>query len=226
MNWLLIVILAILALCTIRGWNRGFLRILYSLVSIVLLIGIVAYATPHISGFMKEHTGVYEAIQERCTEGIQKNIETQIENEMEGDKISDQSLPKQIVTYIIGNGENALVQAGAYEKMGAKAADFLLAGISFFITLILALILVNAIGRMLDIVNKIPVIKGINRTIGIFAGLFQGLIIVWLILLFVMLISGTEGGKICLGYINENFFLRFLYYNNGLLKIFSMFFKI
>ena len=48
------------------------LRILFSIVAIVVLIVLVAFATPHISGFIKEHTGVYTALEERCTEKFQQ----------------------------------------------------------------------------------------------------------------------------------------------------------
>ena len=72
MNWLLIIILIIILLLMIHGWRKGMLRILFSIVAIVVLIVLVAFATPHISGFIKEHTGVYTALEERCTEKFQQ----------------------------------------------------------------------------------------------------------------------------------------------------------
>ena len=49
MNWLLLVVAGLILFCAVRGWRRGLLRILYSLVSVVLLIGLISYATPYIS---------------------------------------------------------------------------------------------------------------------------------------------------------------------------------
>ena len=72
MNWLLVIILIIILLLMIHGWRKGMLRILFSIVAIVVLIVLVAFATPHISGFIKEHTGVYTALEERCTEKFQQ----------------------------------------------------------------------------------------------------------------------------------------------------------
>ena len=46
MNWLLLVVVGLILFCAIRGWRRGLLRILYSLISVILLIGLISYATP------------------------------------------------------------------------------------------------------------------------------------------------------------------------------------
>ena len=43
MNWLFWIVVAIIVFFAIRGWNRGLLRILYSLISVVLLIGLICY---------------------------------------------------------------------------------------------------------------------------------------------------------------------------------------
>lgn len=40
MNWLLLVVVGLILFCAIRGWRRGLLRILYSLISVILLIGL------------------------------------------------------------------------------------------------------------------------------------------------------------------------------------------
>lgn len=224
MNWLLVIVLAILLFCAVRGWRRGFLRILYSLVSVIFLIGLMAYATPHISNFVKENTGIYTSIQERCTEMIRGRAEAGLESAAGEATVAGIPLPDRISSYIMGTGETVLEDSGVYDAAGGKAADWLLAGIAFFLALILALIIVNVIGKVLDIANKIPVIKGINRTLGIFAGLLQGFILIWLAFLFLAMIAGTSAGEACINFIDENFFLKYLYYHNALLEIFSLIF--
>ena len=62
-------------------------------------------------------------------------------------------------------------------------AGWILAGGSYFVALLLAGLIVSMIGKSLRIINRIPVLKGVNRILGIFAGAFQGLIIVWLLFL-------------------------------------------
>ncbi len=70
MNWMLIIVIIIFLIAIFRGWRRGLLRLLFSLVSIVVLIWLFSALNPYISSFIKEHTGLYEWIEERCTQRI------------------------------------------------------------------------------------------------------------------------------------------------------------
>ena len=215
MNWLLVVVGAIILFCAIRGWNRGLLRILYSLISVVLLIGLVSYATPYVSNYIKDNTGIYRVLEQRCTQAIRDNGKAKLSDNVNGGStVAGVSLPEQVTSYITDSGNNLLDQAGVYEILGKKMADWILAGISYFVTLLIAGIIVSMIGRSLRIINRIPVIKGINRTLGIFAGAFQGLILVWLLFMLLSLFAGTEEGKMIIEQIDQSSILRYLYYNN------------
>lgn len=215
MNWLLVVVGAIILFCAIRGWNRGLLRILYSLISVVLLIGLVSYATPYVSNYIKDNTGIYRVLEQRCTQAVRDNGKAKLSDNVNGGStVAGVSLPEQVTSYITDSGNNLLDQAGVYEILGKKMADWILAGISYFVTLLIAGIIVSMIGRSLRIINRIPVIKGINRTLGIFAGAFQGLILVWLLFMLLSLFAGTEEGKMIIEQIDQSSILRYLYYNN------------
>lgn len=138
-------------------------------------------------------------------------------------EVAGVSLPEHVTSYITDSGNALLDQTGVYDMLGSKLADWILAGISYFIALIAAGIIVSLIGRALRIVSRIPVIKGINRTLGIFAGGFQGLLLIWLLFLLLTLFAATDIGKMCIEQINQNAVLRYLYYDNALSKILTGF---
>lgn len=225
MNWLLIVVLVIFAVFVIRGWRKGLLRLLFSLVSVIVLIAVMAYATPHVSEFIKDHTGIYTTIEEKCTEQIQMNMESGMENSVgtvsEQSAVAGISLPEQVTSYIIENGESAIENTGIYQTLGSRAADMVLAGIAFFVTLILAIVVLKIVDRLLGIANHIPVIKGINRTLGLAGGAVEAFIIVSLIFMFIALIAGTDAGGTLTESIDDSAFLSYLYYQNPLLSIVS-----
>ena len=50
MNWVLLLVLLILGYNIIRGYRKGFLRIVYSLVSWVIVLTFVTVATPYKIG--------------------------------------------------------------------------------------------------------------------------------------------------------------------------------
>lgn len=219
MNWLFVIVLVVILICAVRGWNRGFLRMLYSLISVILLIVLVSFATPHITDFLRENTSIHTVVKEKCSNAIRERLESKGEEAAEEVSRQNMPLPEQVTSYIIGAGENALAETGVYDTLGSKAADFILSGASFLIALIAAVIIVQIIGKMLDVANKIPVIKGVNRTMGIFAGIFQAFIILWLLFLFISLVSGSTFGEMCTNDIDGNPLLEFLYDHNLFLKL-------
>ncbi len=223
MNWMLIIVLIIFLLMIIRGWRKGLLRILFGLIAILVLIGLVSFVTPYVSGFLKEHTGIYTMIEERCTRQIQERIENGMESSVGQDSaVAGISLPEKVTSYLTDSGETVLESSGIYQTLGERAADLILAGAAFLIALILAIIIVKLIDKGLGIVDHIPVLKGINRILGLFAGIFEAFILVSLFFLFVALIAGTEIGETLTGYIDESEFLSFLYYQNIILRFFSL----
>ncbi|MCD8149645.1 MAG: CvpA family protein [Clostridiales bacterium] len=187
MNWLLIVVLILFVLCVIQGWRKGFLRLLFSLVSWVVMIVLVSYISPYISEFLKNNTGIYEWIESRCAETIQSRL---------------------------GTGLEFLAETG-----GEMAADWILRGVVFLAALILVIILLRLIYRALGIVNHIPILRGINRVLGLFAGALEAYILVSLFFMFVSVIAGTELGCSLTMYIDESEFLSMLYYQNVMVNL-------
>lgn len=222
MNWLLIAVLTLFIIFMIRGWIKGLLRLLFSILSIVVLIILMSYATPHMNDFIKNHTGIYSKIETYCTEHIQTRAESEIETSIYAAEGEEISLPDRAVSYLTEKGENALENSGVYESAGSRAADLIVSGAAFFVTLIGALILIKLIDRALGIVNHIPVLGGINRFLGLLGGGFEAFLLISLILLFVALIAGTELGMKAADYINDSQLLSYLYYKNIILKIFSL----
>ena len=121
-------------------------RDLYSLISVVLLIGLISYATPYVTSYIKENTGVYTILQERCTQALKNRGESSIEektSEQSGNtEVAGVSLPEHVTSYITDSGNALLDQTGVYDMLGSKLADWILAGISYFIALIAAGIIV------------------------------------------------------------------------------------
>ena len=74
MNWVLILVIAILAGYTIAGYTKGFLKIVYSLISWILILVVVTVASPQIENYLKNNTGIYEKVVEHCEENIREKI--------------------------------------------------------------------------------------------------------------------------------------------------------
>lgn len=231
MNIFLIVVLIILAASIIWGYWRGFVRIAFSLVAMILMIVLVSWATPYITDFLKANTTIYEELVERCAQEIQDTAEEGMANTIEdttGDltaetkKVSDNiQLPQlwmeQIMEKVGVTVSQNMENSGVYRQIGEYIADWILRGISFFAAFLLTAIFLKLVVGLLDIIAKLPLIKGVNRLLGGAAGLVQGLLIVWLILFFVTIACTTQFGTSMLQYINESKFLTYLYQHNGII---------
>ena len=86
--------------------------------------------------------------------------------------------------------------------------------IGFLITFICVALVVFIIGKILDLVTKIPGLKQLDMLLGGAAGLFEALLVVWLLFTAVTALGSSEFGQSMLSLINENVFLSFLYENN------------
>ena len=81
MNWLLIIIVLLLALCVVNGYRKGFLRMMYSMVSWVIMFALVTWATPYINTFLMDNTSIYQTIAVYCEQQIREKTAKQIEQE-------------------------------------------------------------------------------------------------------------------------------------------------
>lgn len=230
MNWVLLLVLLILGYNIIRGYKKGFLRIIYSLVSWVIVFTFVTVATPYINTYLIEHTTLYEQIEKQCSEQIKKSAEekqksVQNENSLDNQELSQLGimLPDSVVNDIFektGNMAGEIIeQSGLYDEIAKQIAEFVVEGIAFLIALVTAWTIVHIIARALRIVSRIPVLSGVNRTLGIFAGGIYGLILVWIGFYVIAVTSTSEMGGVLVTYIYQSNLLKYLYENNAILTI-------
>lgn len=229
MNWVLIVVMLLLIWEMMRGYRRGLLRTIYSLVSWVIVLVIVTLATPHIDAYLIEHTTLCDKIEAYCETSVRKNAQNKIEQQAADGSGEDPiaelgiKLPEGVWNDVLektGNvADEFLETSGVYNEVAKGVAGFIVEGISFFIALVIARIIVHLISRFLGVVSRIPVIRGINKTLGIFAGAIYGLILVWIAFYLVALGSTSELGGMIISYIYQNPLLTFLYENNLVITI-------
>lgn len=242
MNWILIIVLAVLALSAFVGYHKGMLRIIYSLVSWIVVLAFVSWATPQINLYLLENTVIYDRIEEYCEGTIRESSSEQVEmtqQEAEEALVEELgsedllanlgvSVPDSVMDGILEKTADAtetfLDESGIYAAIAGGLATFILEGIAFLVALVLAWLVVHIISQLLGIVSKIPVIKGLNRTLGFFVGVIYGFLIVWLGFYIIALGSASEMGQVVVSYIYENPFLTFLYENNLVLTMILKFF--
>lgn len=231
MNGLEITVIVIFAVCVLVGYFSGFLRVLYSMAAWILVLAFVTWTTPYLTDFIEKNTDMSNVIQEKCIDYMAGMAEDKISREAEEYGSGRQKnwensgifIPGSIIEQITGDAAEAvgdiLEGSGIYEEIAAKIAHFVIEGIAFFITMAIAGVLTFWISHMLNVISRLPVIRGPNKALGAFAGGIKGLVIIWLMFYVIDLCVASELGKQLHNYIEESRILTILYENNILLKI-------
>lgn len=199
MNWLLIVVICIIAWNAVRGYTRGLLRIVYSLAACILMLTASSMAAPYVRDNILSQTGI-ESV-------IYSNIEKQIA--VQGQKATGDFDMANIL----------LQQSVAYDSISTQLTNAIMTGLSFFIVIFLLGIVEFFVRRLIRKIERVPVISTVNRVAGFGVGFIKGIVIVWLLLALISLLATSEAGQAMTVYINDSLMLKYLYENNPIIKL-------
>ena len=226
MNWLFLATIAFLVVSAVWGYYRGFVKIAYSLASSIIALVLVAILSPHVQTLLIEKTPIYDKTVEICTTRIQEKMNETIEEA--GNNISDvmkeAGLPDGVLKLIDKIEIKESGELTAIQQAGEKVAQWIVLIISFVVTYIVVIIALKVLGNVLNLATKLPIIKGANKWLGLVLGSIQGVINVWLAGLILSSVCTTEVGMYLVSLVYENSFLKFMYEQNGIVYIVSLFF--
>ncbi|MGI6072534.1 MAG: CvpA family protein [Lachnospiraceae bacterium] len=218
-----IIALAVPVFFTIRGFYKGFLKILFTTFAVLLAIILSALLTKPLTEYLQEKTFVGTKISEVTSSYVDEKLDdaTVSIEKKQNEFIDSLALPKFMKGGIRDN--NTLAK---YKDMGVNSfkeyiscqlTTLTIKLIAFFLLMIVVFIFLRVIFHLLKIINRIPVIRGLNRLLGGVLGLVEGLIILWLACLIIMAFSGTQFGATCMEVISKSPVLAFIYDNNLLI---------
>ncbi len=96
MNWILIVVLAILAGCGYAGWKKGVIRIVLSLTMMIVTILATVFAAPVVGKIVKEKTTLYDSLYQSVSQAVESgpllgNAEQKVKTQLdENEQLSDE----------------------------------------------------------------------------------------------------------------------------------------
>ena len=109
------------------------------------------------------------------------------------------------------NHRVAIYLTGIVINSGTFIAVYFLLSVGLFV-----------LGRVLNIISKLPVLNELNRMGGGIVGIFQGLVIVWLIFTLMMVFIDKPFVQEAMEQIENNFFLNLLYESNIIAKFIGL----
>lgn len=240
MNWLLIIVILVLAGNIVWGFSRGFLRVIYSMLAWIAILVFVTWATPYVANVLTEKTNIDNRIESNLdeklhelvigdTNGQKEDREPDAQNPGQGKKNYrdlQMKLPDAVTNKLFDTNKIAdqiLEGSGAYDVVAGRATDLVMRVISFVLVLLITVISFHLLSVVLKVVEKLPLIGGINRLLGLFAGLVKGILIIWLAFAIIAMAGTTDIGIALISYIYESPLLIWAYENNLVLTLLMTF---
>lgn len=234
MNMLLLVVGIIFCVSAIVGYKKGLIKIVTSLVTALLCMILVMFISPSVSKWIQESTPLREVVQNKCVELLtpdthenEEILQAKISREQQINMIEGAKLPEIFRQMLLENNNsevyNALGVQTFGEYIGAYVAKVVADILAFLVTFIIVFIIIRVLISVLGIVNKLPVIGGVNRLAGGVAGAGMGILIIWILFIAITLLYNTSIGVACLEDISESEILKKLYDSNFLMNVITKF---
>lgn len=104
MNWILICVLAILAICGYAGWKKGIIRIVLSLAVMVVTIVVTIFVAPLLGKAIKEHTTLYDGLYKSVEQAVMSSnlfggAEEKVQAELD-DTLLEEADDSQVKQYV------------------------------------------------------------------------------------------------------------------------------
>lgn len=231
MTWLGIVVAGILLLTAYKGFRRGFIREIVSFFFVFLALAVSWAINPYVNEFFMENTPVYEKIQESC----QSFVESQKKQELTSPGTEEQTgfiegleLPELLQKGLESNNTAEVYTYLAVDSFGEYISEALarmiVNGLSFFVSYLLASVILRLGTWVLNLLAGLPVLKSANKLAGGFVGAVKGVLFVWIAFLVMTILCSTSIGKEALALIEKDAFLNVLYEYDIFVNVFMSIF--
>lgn len=221
-NYLAIAVVMLFAVLIFRGYRRGFLRILVYMIGMFGILLAVRACMPTVNEIVMNNTNIYTSVQQRINGSLlemnSKNDNTIKENQTE--TINSYNMPSSIKNSLIENNTEDMYKNLLVEQFDDYVSAFLakkaVSVVSFFVLFIFFWLIFKIVLMIVHIIERIPIIKGLNKMVGALVGGMEALVIVWVAFSGIIFFLGYETGNEVMGMINDSPFLTLLYNTNPL----------
>lgn len=224
MDWICIVIGIIFLICLIIGWARGLFKVLISVAGLIASIIVAVYVAPTISGYMEENTELDDNIARYIAQELRfSETGEETSKGMQIEVINELPISETLKANILDNNNSEMYSAldatGIYDYIAKSMAVVILNAIVFMLLVVVCRVFFATLGKAVNGLTKLPIVRSVDKIGGGVLGCMQGLIIIWFLFLLVSVTSTSEISQEMIASINQVTFFKLLYDNNLLLDI-------
>jgi len=221
------IVAVVVVLCIIQGYKRGVIRTIFGIVSFLLAAALTFLLYVPFTDFVLDtpvgqdmHRGIYDSIDKSI---VGQWGEDNVDNKTNEELIEGIGLPEflrgdvyQQSGFLLRNTAHTV--SDAVSSASANSLMRIFTAIALFLLLLLALWLLRL---LLEVIFKMPMLRGINKYLGFATGLIKGLLFAYLLLGTVAVIGNMENMVWLKDTAESSVIFKFMYQNNLLFNIFA-----
>lgn len=223
MNWLYFIVMAYIVISALRGFHKGFIKVIYSIAAIFISVVFVALAAPQI-GRIIDGTAFSKRMEAVCEDYVREQVSEKLsESNLTDMALPWLNLPKKIQREFKNSSKTAaadiIEQQGIYKKAAKTITDFIINLIASLAALLIISLILFIIGRKLDMFSKTPGINIANMVMGFIAGAAKAFLVIWIVFLIIKVTAVLPPSSALVAMIEENAVLKNLYDQNRVLEL-------
>ena len=207
-----IIIILIMALAVFLGMKKGLISCIIDIVAVIVALILALLLCKPVANAIIDNTNFDENLRATIVQNIPLNdVDFKVE---EGS-----NLPEPVVEYINGITSNVNTSKDeAIDNISKELALGIISVIAFLAIFIIVRIILTFVKIVAKIIDKIPVLKQINKLGGAICGAIEGLIIIYAIFAVFSMISPLIANSQILEQIYNSNIGALMYNNNLILK--------
>lgn len=184
-----IVVIAVIGIGVFLGAWKGLFKMVLSLFSVVIAVIASFFVQPIIFTLLRQYTGLFEKLVGIISEKLDLTaIAAKLINPEVGEKVAgeagDSLLNVQIMKMLARKVEEGSALQSVQIQISQNLAGIALQIVSFFLGLLLILLAFAILSRLLNLADKLPIIREANKTAGALVGGCVGILLLWVGMLF------------------------------------------
>lgn len=238
MNILTVIIVLYLGIAVYRGYKRGAVRMILSLVGTFVVFALSIALTPDVSQFLQEYTSLDETISQQIDDYVSDQIGDVLSQSMIGTGMTEISDGQEILLqqfdleqkyqdWLEESGispEQSLFHISEFlDYLNQAVTEFVMNIIAFIVTFIFLRILLAVLLILFHVLTALPVISQVNHLSGAALSLVEALLILWCLCLVLEVCAASQWGSELINQVNESAFLQLIYQNNLVITLWKEF---
>ncbi len=220
-NYLDIAVVVIVIGLGFIGYFKGFVKSCFGLLPLVCAVAGSYFVYPFMSKVMRG-TFIYESIKNSV--GDKLNLEQAVSNSIyssQSELINSLNAPEFLKNALISNNNSVVYDildvSGIEEYIAGFISNVSINIISVVVAFVAIFVVIKLIIRALDFASDLPVLSFVNQSCGFAVGIIKGLVIIWMIGIFLTFFYYSESFTKIFQMLNDSVIALFMYENNYLL---------